>query len=117
VLKPDGFVLIACPDLQAVAVWGADGKLEDVADTSPADPISPLDMVYGHRASPARGNRFLAHCTGFTQHTLGQQLVASGLARPVVRRDPPAFALWELAYKAQPPEARQPPPTIAVPAA
>lgn len=115
VLKLDGFALITCPDLQAVAVWIADGKLEDVAYTSPAGPISPLDMVYGHRASLARGNRFMAHRTGFTQRTLGQHLVASGFARAVVRREPPAFALWALAYKAQHPEAHQPLPTVAAP--
>ena len=41
VLKPDGFALITCPDLQSIAALIADDKLEDPAYTSPAGPIAP----------------------------------------------------------------------------
>lgn len=105
VLKPDGFALITCPDLQAVADLIADDKLEDTAYISPAGPIAPLDMVYGLRASLALGNLFMAHRTGFSQRTLGQHLVDGGFARVAVQRDIPAFALWAIAYQPQHPEA------------
>ncbi len=104
VLKPDGFAVITCPDLQAVAAWVTEGKLEDAAYVSPAGPISPLDMLYSHRPSLAQGNLFMAHRTGFTQNTLGQKLIASGFARVTVQRDIANFALWAVAYQPQHPE-------------
>lgn len=113
VLKPDGFALITCPDLQAVADLIADDKLEDTAYISPAGPIAPLDMTYGLRAALARGNLFMAHRTGFTQRTLGQHLLSSGFAQVVVKRDVPAFALWALAHRPQHPQALSKPPTLA----
>lgn len=61
VLKPDGFALITCPDLQSVAALIAEDRLTEAAYVSPAGPITPLDIVYGHRASMA-----LAICTWLT---------------------------------------------------
>jgi SAM-dependent methyltransferase len=55
VLKEDGFAVITCPDLQEVAARMADGRLFDPLYVSPAGPIAPIDIVYGHRASIARG--------------------------------------------------------------
>jgi len=104
VIKSDGFALMTCPDLQAIAAWVVEGKLEDTAYTSPAGPITPLDMMYGHRPSLARGNLFMAHRTGFSQRTLGQHLIAAGFARVTVQRDIPNFALWAVAYQPQHPE-------------
>jgi len=49
VLKPDGFAVITCPDLQAVCALVAEDKLTEPAYTSPAGPIAPLDILYGHR--------------------------------------------------------------------
>ena len=104
VLKDDGLALITCPDLQAVAALIAEGKLEEPAYVSPAGPIAALDMVYGHRASLARGNLFMAHRTGFTQRSLAQQLIAGGFARASVQRDVPHFNLWAVAWKPRHPE-------------
>lgn len=61
VLKPDGFSVITCPDLQSVAALVAEDKLLDPAYTSPAGAIAPLDILYGHRASMAAGNTYMAH--------------------------------------------------------
>jgi SAM-dependent methyltransferase len=55
VLKPDGFAVITCPDLQAVCALVAEDKLTEPAYTSPAGPIAPLDILYGHRPPMARG--------------------------------------------------------------
>ncbi len=97
VFKADGFALITLPDLQKVAELVAADSLEDTAYVSPAGPIAPLDMIYGHRASIARGNRFMAHRTGFTAKTLGNALVRAGFALARVSRD--GFHLWALATK------------------
>ena len=45
VLKPDGFAFIKLPDLQEVARFIADGKLEDPLYISPMGAIAPLDIL------------------------------------------------------------------------
>ena len=99
VLKPNGFALITCPDLQTVAQSIADGHLEDTLYTSPAGPIAPLDILYGHRPSLVRGNLFMAHKTGFTSKTLGQALMRSGFAKARVKRDKEHYNLWAIGWK------------------
>ena len=56
VLSPDGFVVITCPDLQSVCALVAEDKLTEPAYTSPAGPITPLDILFGHRPLMVRGN-------------------------------------------------------------
>jgi ubiquinone/menaquinone biosynthesis C-methylase UbiE len=96
VLKPGGFALITVPDLQAVCRHIAEDKLEEVLYQSPAGPIRPIDVVYGHRASIGRGNTFMAHHTGFTAKTLGGRLLRAGFARARVKRS--RFDLWAVGY-------------------
>lgn len=98
VLRPGGEVLITLPDLQQVGKLVAAGKLEDTAYVSPAGPIAPLDIIYGHQASVQRGNDFMGHRTGFTAKTLKQKLVAAGFEDVKVDR-PGDFALWATARK------------------
>lgn len=98
VLRPEGFAVITCPDLQSVAALVAEDKLLEVAYQSPAGPITPLDIMYGHRASMARGNLFMAHRTGFTAKTLAQALQQAGFSKMAMRKRPgPAFDLWAVA--------------------
>jgi ubiquinone/menaquinone biosynthesis C-methylase UbiE len=98
VLKADGFALITLPDLRRVAELIVQDKLDDPAYVSPAGPIAPLDILYGHRASLAKGNLFMAHHTGFTAKTLGQALIRAGFAEAKVKRDN-SFNLWATGYK------------------
>jgi len=56
VLKPDGFVVLTCPDLQSVAELIADDKLLETAYVSPLGPISAIDIVYGHRRAMGFAN-------------------------------------------------------------
>lgn len=100
VLKPGGFILITCPDLQAVAALIAEGKLEDAAYTSPAGPITPLDIVYGYGRSVAAGNTFMAHRTGFTAQTLANAAIKAGFENVRCARGND-FDLWMKAYKAK----------------
>jgi ubiquinone/menaquinone biosynthesis C-methylase UbiE len=98
VLKPDGFVVITCPDLQSVCALIAEDKLTEPAYTAPAGPITPLDILYGHRPQLARGNLYMAHHCGFTQKVLSGTLQAAGFARVgTIRRGHPAYDLWALA--------------------
>lgn len=101
VLRPDGYALITCPDLQAVALHVAKGRLEEVLYNSPAGPISPIDILYGHRASMERGNIFMAHRTGFTAHSLGKAITKAGFAQARVQRAS-GYNLWAVAYRTKP---------------
>lgn len=95
VLKPDGFVVITCPDLQSVCALVAEGKLVEAAYVAPAGPIAPIDILYGHRSSLAAGNEFMAHRCGFTEAVLAGTVRAAGFAQTAsTRRGAPAFDLW-----------------------
>jgi SAM-dependent methyltransferase len=87
VLKPDGFAIFMCPDLESVAEHLAKYGLDHVAYTSAAGPITALDMLYGHQASVARGRFSMAHKTGFTAERLGNLLLDAGFPTVNVRRD------------------------------
>jgi len=105
VLAPEGFAYVTVPDLQQVAQLVAEGKLDDTAYVSPAGPIAPHDMLYGHRAALASGNLFMAHRTGFTAKTLTSALLGVGFAQVAVRRDG-RYALWAIAFRQTPSEDR-----------
>ncbi|MDO9710124.1 class I SAM-dependent methyltransferase [Paracraurococcus lichenis] len=99
VLRPGGFALVTVPDLQRVAGLVAADRLDEPAYVSPAGPIAPLDMIFGHRGAIAQGNLFMAHRTGFTARMLEQALRAAGFPLVRVVRDE-RFALWGAAYTA-----------------
>ncbi|MBR0683731.1 class I SAM-dependent methyltransferase [Roseomonas eburnea] len=99
VLRRGGFALMTVPDLQRVAELVAQDRLVEPAYLSPAGPIAPLDMLYGHGGAIAGGNVFMAHHTGFTARSLEAALVAAGFALVRVVRDE-HFALWATAYVA-----------------
>lgn len=98
VLKSDGFAVITCPDLQSVCALIAQDKLTETAYTAPAGPITPLDVLYGHRPPMARGNLYMAHRCGFTQKVLTGTLQAAGFAMVASKqRGHPNYDLWALA--------------------
>ena len=94
VLKPDGFAFVTSPDLEAVAALIVEHGLDHVAYLSPAGPITPLDMLFGHSASIERGQFYMAHKTGFTAASLGQRLIDAGFSVAVVKRQ--ELDLWAL---------------------
>jgi len=96
VLKPDGVAMLTLPDLQQVAELVAQDRLAEPAYLSPAGPITPLDMLYGHGASVAAGNVFMSHRGGFTARTLEAALIGAGFAEVRVTRDG-GFGLWATA--------------------
>lgn len=96
VLKPGGFALVTMPDLEFVAKLVSEGKGDDVLYTSPAGPITPLDMMFGHKRSIASGNHYMAHRTGFTAQRLKTKLAEAGFAE--VRVLPgKSYDLWAVA--------------------
>ena len=101
VLQPDGFVVITCPDLKSVCALVAADKLTEVAYVSPAGPISPIDILYGHRPQIARGNFYMAHRCGFTERVLGQTLLDAGLKSVASTTRTSAFDIWVIASKSE----------------
>lgn len=99
VLKPDGFLVVTCPDLQTVCQLVAEDKLNDAAYTSQAGPITPLDILYGHGAALAAGHHYMVHKTGFTLKTLTQALHAAGFATSAGKRRLRGLDLWVVASK------------------
>ena len=101
VLKPDGIVVITCPDLQVVCEAVAQDKLLEPLYESPAGPISPIDILYGHRGFIQQGNHFMAHKCGFTYSALGSTFLAAGFKEIFGGRRPENFDLWLVAFKAE----------------
>jgi protein O-GlcNAc transferase len=99
VLKDDGFLVITCPDLQTICGLVAEDKLGEPAYQSPAGPITPLDILYGHSTAIAAGHLFMAHKCGFTQKTLTQSLQEAGFTTIAGKRRKAGFDLWFVASK------------------
>ena len=78
VLKEDGIVVITCPDLQSVCEEVVKDKLLEPLYDSPKGPISPIDILYGHRQPIAEGNEYMAHKGGFTYSTLDKAFFEAG---------------------------------------
>lgn len=97
VLKPDGFVVITCPDLQSVCALVAEDKLTEPAYNSASGPITPLDILYGHRPPMSRGNLYMSHRCGFTLKVLIGTLRSTGFAIVAGKRREKRFDLWALA--------------------
>jgi predicted SAM-dependent methyltransferase len=87
VLKPDGFALIMSPDLEAVAHYIIEYGVAAVAYESPAGPIRPLDMLYGHTRAIEKGRYHMAHRTGFTAERLGNLLLSARFATVSTRAE------------------------------
>lgn len=97
VLRPQGFAVLTCPDIQEVAREVAAGRLAEAVASSPAGPISPLDMLFGWRPALAKGNHFMAHRCGFTSKWLSHLLHKAGFAKVLIRKPQGRFNLWALA--------------------
>jgi len=101
VLKPEGFLVATCPDLQTVCALVADDKLTDAAYASQAGPITPLDILYGHGAALADGHHYMAHKCGFTLKTLTAALQTAGFQAVAGKRRSRGLDLWAVAIKSE----------------
>lgn len=81
VLRPGGYALVICPDVQAVAELVAQGKLlEPAYHTGAGYGIAPVDMLWGWRVMLEQGKDYMAHKCGYTLETLQQTLKDAGFA-------------------------------------
>ncbi|WP_244488086.1 methyltransferase domain-containing protein [Aureimonas sp. Leaf454] len=94
VLKDDGFALVTCPDVEAIAAFVLKKGIDAVAYQSPAGPVTALDMLFGHGASIAAGHGFMAHRTGFTVERLARVALEAHFAE--VRVVKGRLDLWAL---------------------
>ncbi len=99
VLNEDGFLVITCPDMKAVAKLVVEDKLSETAYNSSAGPIKALDMIYGHGDSLKRGLKFMAHKTGFTRKSLMSVLIKSGFQSCMGFERPKLYDIWIIAKK------------------
>ena len=73
ICKSDGYVRILTPNLQVIGEKIASGDLLDVVYESAGGPISPIDIIYGHRHSVHRHSvDFMIHRTGFSRKVFEQ---------------------------------------------
>jgi len=105
VLRPEGFLLMVCPDLQAAAEMIAQDRLLDVAYAG----ITPYDMVFSHqglvRQGRKEGHTFMEHKSGYTLSLLLNLIGQAGFAAHAGLRLRSRFELWVLAT----PESRDEP--------
>lgn len=100
VLVASGFALLRTPDIECVGQFIIDGRIRDVIYTSPAGPITPLDMIYGHGASIATGLDAMRHGTAFTQDSMADELLKAGFTELRVARTG-TFEVWAIAFMPQ----------------
>ena len=92
-LKPSGFAIVTCPDVESVAAAVLEHGLDHVAYVSPAGPITLHDILFGHSSSIRRGDTAMAHRTGMTARRLGELALEAGFAEVAVGRGPD-YDLW-----------------------
>jgi hypothetical protein len=81
VMKDDGFIQIAVPNMQSVfdhlAKPGSD--IDDVIYQSAVGPIRAIDMIYGLESFiENNGNDFMCHKNGFTPKSMARVLFENG---------------------------------------
>lgn len=97
VLKEGGFAIATCPDLQSIGETLAEGEVDRPLYTSPAGPVSALDVLYGFRPAMSRGNLYMAHHGGFTVKSLLAAFREAGFPSGAGFRRPDRFELWVVA--------------------
>lgn len=96
VLKPGGFAIVSVSDVQAVAAYVAEGRLEGKLYDSAMGPVSPIDLLYGFRKDIEEGKRE-GHKCGFSAVTLARSLQKAGFTSVTVRRE--WINLWAVGFK------------------
>lgn len=97
VIRPDGFVLVTCPDLMAISRLILTQGVETIAYQSPAGPIRPIDMLFGHSRSIGAGMVAMAHRTGFTAPRLARVALESGF-KEIRATEGKFFDLWAILF-------------------
>ena len=107
VLKRNGFVHLAVPDVAALMEAVVNGK-RDIMDTwytVAAGPIRFHDVLYGWSREVERGNRYYCHLTNFTEKSLTKVLHDAKFTDLYVARD--GFNLTAFAFLQSPTTAQR----------
>lgn len=99
VLRPSGVLDLRCPDIEPACRAILEDKAFEALYTSPAGPVTPLDMLYGYTRSLRRGNAFMAHKCGFTKQILGACLTHAGFKKGGVTYGDSTHELRAVVYK------------------
>jgi len=99
VLNMNGLLVITCPELKSICKLVLEDKLLDIVYKSAAGPISPIDMIWGHRVPIKKGNEFMAHKCGFTLKTLMKACTNANFKSVAGIERPKLFDLWVVAQK------------------
>lgn len=97
VVRNDGFALLTCPNLTAIARLAATGDVESVVYTSPAGPIRTLDMLYGLGRAIGAGHFAMAHNTGYTSKRLARVALEAGFSEVRVIEGT-SYDLWAMLF-------------------
>lgn len=99
VLKPEGFVVITCPDLMSVCEAIIKDQLLQPLYRSPTGDIAPIDILYGHRLYLMQGKEFMSHKCGFTYQSLCSAFYEAGFKTTFGGSRPNYYDLWLIAFK------------------
>ena len=88
ILKFDGFACITTPDLQSVANFIVEDRLNEVVYQSAAGPVTAHDMLFGFGPDIASGRVHMAHRCGFTPASFADAFRAGGFEHFLIRRRP-----------------------------
>ena len=98
VLRPGGSGRDRVPDLQIAGELLAADRAEVTLWYSEGEPLTAMDMIYGHGKPIAAGNLYQMHKTGFTASSLGRALKQAGFGPGQVAR-----GNWQIHYEARKP--------------
>jgi hypothetical protein len=76
-----------------------DDKLHEPLYVSPEGPISPIDIIYGHREAIQKGNEYMAHKCGFTYSNLDNSFSDAGFEIRYGGRRKEQWDLFLVAFK------------------
>ena len=92
-------MVLTCPDLVSVCQAVVSDRLMETLYVSPAGPIAPIDVLYGHRDAVASGKLCMAHKTGFSLLQFAGCFLQSWVQVQCRRRPADELYLWIVAFK------------------
>lgn len=97
VLNPEGFCVITCPDIKAVAKAIIEHGVDGVLYSSPAGDITANDIMYGQSSAIEQGQFYMAHKTGFDLAALLRRLEEAEFYLCCGKTH--GLSLWSMAFK------------------
>ena len=87
ILQPGGILVFTVSDLQRIGQVMGQNKLEQELYRSPAGPVAPIDLLYGHRGAIRSGHADLQIKTGFTAPSIAHKLTPLGFGDVEITRE------------------------------